>query len=104
WQLLRVIEQQSQAQRLGCTVELVDDMLKGWRVALILAHRHRVTQTAREFCRPTTSALLAAGKRRAAVYPDQPMRLPTKVRIGPQTHVRGSIAVPGSQSITNRAL
>lgn len=32
------------------------------------------------------------------------MRLPTKVRIGPQSQVRGSIAVPGSKSITNRAL
>ena len=50
------------------------------------------------------SAPPAAGKALAAVYPDQPMRLPTKVRIGPQTQVRGSIAVPGSKSITNRAL
>lgn len=39
-----------------------------------------------------------------AVYPDQPMRLPTKVRVGPQTQVRGSVTVPGSKSITNRAL
>src|SRR5690554_4766940 len=32
------------------------------------------------------------------------MRLPTKVRVGPQTQVKGSVAVPGSKSLTNRAL
>lgn len=32
------------------------------------------------------------------------MRLPTKVRVGPQAEVKGSLSVPGSKSITNRAL
>src|SRR5690606_1067286 len=53
----------------------------------------------------TGAAYRGRGRRRVAVYPLCSMvRLPPSVHVGPQGPMRGTLKVPGSKSITNRAL
>src|SRR5690606_17019886 len=92
--------------------ELVDHLAETCWVVVLLAHHHSLTRCASEPWFTGCESLLLRSNEPSAcsrpcadpVYPDQPMRLPTKVRVGPQAEVKGSLSVPGSKSITNRAL